>query len=861
MWQKGRQKQNAKAGSKPLFSKILWPMIALTMLQILILLAVLSLNGGFSYIKSFSYNTIFEKTENRKGYVESMMNQKTALVYETAGEVNALFAQMLKEERKAASALKTDRELNSRFLDQCSDELISLLRRDMVNDAFLILDSGTLYDDGDTHYFSGLYLRDTDVTENSTADNQDIFMEVGNSSLAKIHGFPLDSGWTLGLDVTDAERADFVFRPMETYADYAGTPLYNLGYWSGLSGVSDAREGSVKYSLPLATEDGEVYGVLGIGLLAKTITQNIPANDFSAGSACYILSTDRDGSGIYEPMLHTGSAYGRLVTQETVLSEAVPVGHNLYDFTVSGGTACLGSIQRINLYRSGSPYRDHRWVLVSVADKEQSLSIYSALMKTMFLSAAVTLFLCIVFAALISQRINLPVKRIVKELEESGQGLVQFSSSGIEEMDVLASAITDLQKQVAKLKDDEYTAKLEEANEALQAAYAAATSANQAKTDFLSRMSHDIRTPMNAIIGMTTIAKNHLDDREKLESCLTKIGMSSHYLLGLINDVLDMSKIEAGKFTLTLEDVNILRLTEGFLEMIGPSVREKRHELTVQIDDVAHKNVRCDSVRLQQIFMNMMSNAVKYTPPGGRIRFALSEKPCGKENVGCYAFVFEDNGRGMSPAFQEKLFEPFEREEDVRVNKEQGTGLGMSITRNIVRLMDGDIEVESEQDKGTKFTVTVFLPFVEVQEGEAEQEKDVSAEEAMRGERFAGHRILVAEDNELNREIAAEIFAMAGLSVEMAENGREAVEKFKASAPGAFEMIFMDIQMPEMNGYEAAGEIRALPREDAESIPIVAMTANAFAEDIRDARAAGMNDHVAKPLELDKLFSTMARYL
>ncbi len=861
MWQRSRGKQNAGGKSVPLLSKILWPMIALTLLQIFIFLVVLALTGGFSRIRSYSYNIIFEKTENRKSYVESMMNQKTDLVYETAGGINALLEKMLKEEGRKASVLKTDKGINKRFLSQCSEELISLLRRDMVNDVFLIVDSGALYDDGDKHYYSGIYLRDTDVTENSIFDNKDIFMEVGSSAVAKAHGFPLDFGWTLCLDVTDKERADFVFRPMETYAAYKNTPLYNLGYWSALSSVSDSREESVKYSLPLVTKEGEVYGVLGIGLLARTIAQNIPANDFSGGNACYILSVDSKGSGRYLPMLHAGSAYGRLVKGGTVLSEAVPVGHNLYDFSVKGETSCLGSIQKISLYRSGSPYRDHRWALISVADKEQSLSIYNTLLKTMLLSVTVSLCLCIVLAMAASQGINLPVKRIVKELAESGKGLVKFSSSGIAEMDALASAITDLQKQVAKLKDDEYTAKLLEANEALQEAYAAATSANLAKTDFLSRMSHDIRTPMNAIIGMTTIAKNHMDDREKLSGCLSKIDMSSHYLLGLINEVLDMSKIEAGKFTLTLENVNLLRLVDSLLEMIGPSVREKRHELTVEIGEVTHENVSCDSVRLQQIFMNMMSNAVKYTPPGGKIRFAVSEKPSERENIGCYEFVFEDNGRGMSPAFQEKLFEPFEREEDVRVNKEQGTGLGMSITLNIVKLMDGDIQVESEPGKGTKFTVIVYLPIVGTQEGESAGEQSVCAEEAMRGERFAGHRILVAEDNELNREIAAEIFAMAGLSVEMAENGKEAVEKFKASAPGEFEMIFMDIQMPELNGYEAAGEIRALPREDAESIPIVAMTANAFAEDIQNARAAGMNDHVAKPLELDKLFGTMARYL
>lgn len=416
MWQRSRGKQNAGGKSVPLLSKILWPMIALTLLQIFIFLVVLALTGGFSRIRSYSYNIIFEKTENRKSYVESMMNQKTDLVYETAGGINALLEKMLKEEGRKASVLKTDKGINKRFLSQCSEELISLLRRDMVNDVFLIVDSGALYDDGDKHYYSGIYLRDTDVTENSIFDNKDIFMEVGSSAVAKAHGFPLDFGWTLCLDVTDKERADFVFRPMETYAAYKNTPLYNLGYWSALSSVSDSREESVKYSLPLVTKEGEVYGVLGIGLLARTIAQNIPANDFSGGNACYILSVDSKGSGRYLPMLHAGSAYGRLVKGGTVLSEAVPVGHNLYDFSVKGETSCLGSIQKISLYRSGSPYRDHRWALISVADKEQSLSIYNTLLKTMLLSVTVSLCLCIVLAMAASQGINLPVKRIVKEL-------------------------------------------------------------------------------------------------------------------------------------------------------------------------------------------------------------------------------------------------------------------------------------------------------------------------------------------------------------------------------------------------------------------------------------------------------------
>lgn len=531
----------------------------------------------------------------------------------------------------------------------------------------------------------------------------------------------------------------------------------------------------------------------------------------------------------------------------------------------------------------------------------------------------------------------------------------------------------------------------EKYRQALTDAYEAANRANSAKTDFLSKMSHDIRTPMNAIIGMTAIAGSHLDNRDKVADCLSKISVSSRHLLSLINEVLDMSKIESGKLSLAEDAFNLSDLIDNLLDMVRPSVEECRHELTVHIHHIQHEQVIGDSLRIQQAFVNIVGNAVKYTPAGGQISIDISEHPTKQVGWGCYEFVFRDNGIGMTPEFLERIFEPFERAEDERVNRIQGTGLGMAITQNIVRMMDGDIQVESELGKGTCFTVTIYLrqqdvehvsmeelqglPILVVDDdsvccetacamlqemgmhpqsvqsgeealevlrsagqgkepyfamlldwkmpgtdgveltrkirqqlgadipviimsaydwsdiemdartagadafvskplfpsrlirlfrdmisGNVQPEQESLLEEMARPE-FDGRRVLLVEDNELNREIAREILAMTGLTIEEAVNGREAVDMVTAAPENYYDMIFMDIQMPEMNGYEATVAIRSMSRRDLRQLPIVAMTANAFAEDVQAARNCGMNEHIAKPLDIRQLMRTLEHWL
>lgn len=528
-----------------------------------------------------------------------------------------------------------------------------------------------------------------------------------------------------------------------------------------------------------------------------------------------------------------------------------------------------------------------------------------------------------------------------------------------------------------------------ESQRALKDALDAATLANQAKTDFLSRMSHDIRTPMNAIIGMTAIAGAHIDDTERVKDSLAKISASSRHLLGIINDILDMSKIESGKASLNEEDFNLSELLTNLFDMIRPQVRERRHELKVHIHDIKHEDVVGDSLRIQQVFVNIMSNAIKYTPQGGIITVSVSEKLIPKTGTACYEFIFEDNGIGMPQEFLDRIFEPFERVEDLRTSKIQGTGLGMAITKNIVNMMGGQIQIESEVGKGSKFTVTIFLKLRDsvemdtavlaglpvlvadddkidcentsiilqdigmdsewvlsgqeavervkarsqagedyfavildwkmpgmggvettrqirsvvgdkvpiiiisaydwsdieeearraganafigkpafksnftklflglVQKEENDRQKEISE---AGGFDFRGIRVLLAEDNDLNREIAVELLSQTGMLLEEAENGKEAVDMFERAPEGYYDMILMDIQMPVMNGYDATVAIRALGRADSGRIPIIAMTANAFAEDVHAAMSAGMNEHIAKPLDLNLLLDCIRRW-
>ena len=522
--------------------------------------------------------------------------------------------------------------------------------------------------------------------------------------------------------------------------------------------------------------------------------------------------------------------------------------------------------------------------------------------------------------------------------------------------------------------------------QALEDACRVAKHANQAKTEFLSRMSHDIRTPMNAIVGMTAIAGAHIEDTPRVRDCLKKINTSSKHLLNLINEVLDMSKIESGRLDVRANDFSLPGLVQNVFDVCRPMIIEKGHHLTMNISKVGHEDLYGDESRLQQVLVNILSNAVKYTPAGGRLHFSIEEKPTHAEGASVFYFTFEDDGIGMSEEFVGRIFEPFSRAEDSRISKIQGTGLGMAIS-HIIHMMNGEITVDSTLGKGSRFTVSVALKFRDAEEGEhpvltnlpvlvVDDERDVceyaslllkevgmrafwvlSGQEAVaeivraheeRDDYFAvildwrmpdmdgldtareirrrvgpdlpiimlsgydcsdvgadflaagvdvfimkplfksnmvhllrnfaedrecGHasavlrpeeqrldglHVLLVEDNEINQEIAKELLLMEGASVDVADNGEQALDIFARSEEGYYQLVLMDIQMPVMDGYTATAALRSLRRDDAKTAIILAMTANVFSDDVIKAEASGMNGHISKPFDPDRLYAMIA---
>ena len=409
--------------------------------------------------------------------------------------------------------------------------------------------------------------------------------------------------------------------------------------------------------------------------------------------------------------------------------------------------------------------------------------------------------------------------------------------------------------QTQAMKDmEESNKKLKKAKDITTEALQTAENANKAKTDFLSNMSHDIRTPMNAIIGMTSLIRHDAGNKAKVIEYADKIDISSQHLLGIINNVLDMSKIEAGKTVFKYTDFSILDFITELNTIFHSQIDEKNQTLTIIKENIRHEWVNGDQVHLMQIFSNLVSNAVKYTQEGGKIQFLVEECETKSSVYAKYRFLVSDNGMGMSADFKDTIFDAFTRAESSMTNKIQGTGLGMAITKNLVEAMGGTIDVESELGQGSCFEVLIDLRIAEDRfVSSAEQaEKDEPAGNVLKGMRF-----LCAEDNELNAEILMELLKIEGAECTICENGKRVLEAFEQSAPGDYDMILMDVQMPVMNGYEATKAIRRSSHELAKTIPIIAMTANAFSEDIQHPLAAGMNAHVSKPVEMKVLEKTI----
>ena len=428
---------------------------------------------------------------------------------------------------------------------------------------------------------------------------------------------------------------------------------------------------------------------------------------------------------------------------------------------------------------------------------------------------------------------------------------------------VITAIVTVLRKKQSEAieVERENNAKLEtinteltQAKQAAEQALEVASYASQSKSDFLANMSHDIRTPMNAITSITSLLEHDAGNEEKVREYAKKIDVSARHLLGIIKDVLDMSKIEAGKTVFKYSDFSIVDFIQELDTIFHSQIYEKQQTFTITKENIRHEWVNGDRVRLMQIFSNLLSNAIKYTQEGGKIQLLAEECESNSSVYAKYRFLVSDNGMGMSADFQNTIFDAFTRAENSMTNKIQGTGLGMAITRNLVEAMGGTIDVDSELGQGSCFEVLLDLKIAEDRTVALAAQEETDEQD---GNILQGMRFLCAEDNELNAEILTELLKIEGAECTICENGEEILKAFEQSAPGDYDMILMDVQMPVMNGYEATKAIRRSSHELAKKIPIIAMTANAFSEDIQHSLAAGMNAHVSKPVEMKVLEKTI----
>ena len=609
---------------------------------------------------------------------------------------------------------------------------------------------------------------------------------------------------------------------------------YNIGKLVRLDYDQEKKDGYL-VAIPCQeyTINGETYTAIGTVYDHSKLDSMLKLKGYD-GKA-YLFMLDHDGNITYTNL--SGDKYQRnysllkhLKGEQAITEEEADLFKKKFDNRESG-VALLG---KQNPYYLGyCPIESNNTILVCIVAKGVVDNVLMDYQKTvLFTTILMAGFILLLFAGLFYSISRLSLADQKAEYEKRNN---ELHLQTMKEMEVV-------NQKLKKAKNV--------ATEALQTA----ENANKAKTDFLSNMSHDIRTPMNAIIGITSLIRHDAGNKAKVIEYADKIDSSSQHLLGIINDVLDMSKIEAGKTVFKYSDFSILDLVQELNTIFHTQIYEKQQTLTVIKENIQHEWVNGDQVHLMQIFSNLLSNAVKYTQEGGKIQFFVEECETKSSVYAKYRFLVSDNGMGMSADFKDTIFDAFTRAESSLTNKIQGTGLGMAITKNLVEAMGGTIDVDSDLGQGSCFEVLLDLKIAEDRTVALAAQEETDEQD---GNILQGMRFLCAEDNEINAEILTELLKIEGAECTICKNGEEILKTFEQSAPGDYDMILMDIQMPVMNGYEATKAIRRSSHKLAKTIPIIAMTANAFSEDIQHSLAAGMNAHVSKPVEMKVLEKTI----
>lgn len=778
-----------------------------------------------------------ERVENRKNELQSHFSSEWTDMRPYQQEVNAVYNQYAGTEGKPLYADENQQKL---FLKDISDTLITMLRNDSVNGVFVILNNSgvcpTIADYKQSYY--GLCVRDYDQTASYT-DREDLLMVRCPSSIAADIRCPLDTYWEAWytFDTDSLDQGDYFYRPMQQAYQTPDADAADMAYLSEVHSFVESSLKMISYSIPLIGADHTVYGVMGVELSVNYLAGLLPDSELEGqGQGAYALVKYEGDDLDCHVVAYSGTMFDRVFPDKSGFGlqaedKLADSGH-LYQYHGKQDMNVYCAVSPLKIYNRNTPFEQEGFALVGITPDEVLLSVSDEIKQSLFVITLVMLGVGCLVSVLISHLLTHPIKRLalrVKNMKpEDEEGLEHIN---IKEMDQLVDALETKTQTINQTR---------------------------VRTEFFSRMSHDMRTPMNAIIGFSSPEVTGTCEKEQLLEYLAKINGSGKYLLGLINEVLDMTKIDSGKMELEIEPFSSTQFWDMIIAMIAELAAQKEIHFTADISKLENRYLYGDEQRLNQIFVNLLSNAVKFTPEGGNVEISVTETGYIGDKLG-YQIVIKDTGVGMSEEFQKKMYEPFAQESPIH----DGTGLGLAIARQLIDLMGGTIACESRTGEGTTFTIRFLFSLADEEKEQKEDKRDTAEETEQEDklQKLAGKRILLCEDHPLNRQIACKLLHNQQIEVETAENGKIGCEMFAASPDSYYDLILMDIRMPELDGLQATRIIRKMDRDDAKTIPILAMTANAFKEDKEASKAAGMNAHLSKPIEPQVLYDALAEYL
>lgn len=815
---------------KSIFRAIFVPLIFVMILQSIIFYFSTIYGGVEESINQNAADVFMGQLTNRKNELEATYNNKWIYLETCESKIQSVYEKF--ECEKGELPFVDDTKTQIDFLGEVSETLFATLRSNQVSGIFLILNDEakqTTFKDGKPDDKYGLCIIDSDPTS-TFVNRDDLLIRRSPSALVEQMGCSLDSWWEAKYLFKSEKDGAFYYEPLNAAWENKGALSKDLGYFCLPHSESSASQEVVSHSIPLTDSEGRPYAVLGIEISTKYLESFIPSSDLSSdGNASYVLAMHNKDKGKCIPFAYNGTTFSRYFEIGKVINCDKKDKTGGFDIHSNDNTKFYGVKSDIHIYNNNNPFEDDQLTIMAI-EKHSILFSYSYRIKVMiFTVSALSLILGIICILFVSRRFSSPITDLAKKAENVTQK-TQFKLEhiNIKEIDQLVDSIETLNENVSK---------------------------EIARTEFFSRMSHDMRTPMNAIISFSSKELLENKTEKEKEEYLQKIHSSSEYLLGLINEVLDITKIESDKVELRYKVLPVSSIWDTVITVVDELAKKNNIQFVKNVPYDNNDKYNIDSQHISQIIMNILSNAIKFTKNGGMVSLDIYIVPTDDNNVDCNITI-KDTGVGMSKEFMQKLYDPFEQEN----TDFEGTGLGLTISKKLVTLMNGTIECISEKNVGTEFYITI--PLEKAKEGdliESEELETLSQEEC--DKILDGKHILVCEDHPMNAQIAKMLLERKNVKVDVEVDGQKGFERFMSSSENEYDAILMDIRMPVLDGLATTKAIRSLKREDAKTIPIIAMTADAFADSVMACKEVGMNAHLAKPINPGKVYSTLSEYI